>query len=133
MGDGTEQNPYTREDVLKLIEENGGTAEELDLSDKTFAPGIDLSKLDLKGIVLNGTTFPPGNVGAILSHAHLEGAEFINARLEGAASPQSSPGSLPHAPGDSESAGTTDRPARRRPVVRRPVEQSRCQTERSPH
>ena len=23
MGDGTEENPYTREDVLRLIEENG--------------------------------------------------------------------------------------------------------------
>jgi len=24
MGDGTEEKPFTREDVLKLIEENGG-------------------------------------------------------------------------------------------------------------
>ena len=29
MGDGIAENPYTREDVLKLIEENGGTAEGL--------------------------------------------------------------------------------------------------------
>ena len=26
MGDGTKENPLTREDVLKKIEENGGTA-----------------------------------------------------------------------------------------------------------
>ena len=32
MGDGTKENPYTREDVLRLIKENGGTAKELDLS-----------------------------------------------------------------------------------------------------
>jgi len=30
MGDGTKENPYTREDVLRLIEENGGTAKGLD-------------------------------------------------------------------------------------------------------
>ena len=24
MGDGTQENPFTRDDVLKLIEENGG-------------------------------------------------------------------------------------------------------------
>jgi len=32
MGDGTQENPFTREDVLKKIEENGGTAKGLDLS-----------------------------------------------------------------------------------------------------
>ena len=31
MGDGTKNNLYTREDVLSLIEETGGTAEDLDL------------------------------------------------------------------------------------------------------
>ncbi len=36
MGNGTEENPYTREDVLKLIEENGGTAKGLDLLGKAF-------------------------------------------------------------------------------------------------
>ena len=29
MGDGTRKNPYTREDVLKRIEENGGKAKGL--------------------------------------------------------------------------------------------------------
>ena len=36
MGDGTEQNPLTREDVLRLIEENVGKAIGLDLSEKVF-------------------------------------------------------------------------------------------------
>ena len=53
MGDGTEQNPFTREDVLRRIEENGGTAKGLDLSGKRFEEGIDLrDELDLKEIIL---------------------------------------------------------------------------------
>lgn len=43
MGDGTKENPYTREDVLKLIEENGG-----------IAKGLDLTEGNLKG---NDTKF----------------------------------------------------------------------------
>ena len=43
MGDGTVQNPFTREDVLRLIEENGGRAEGFDLSEKVFVEQIDLS------------------------------------------------------------------------------------------
>jgi len=53
MGDGTKKSPYTREDVLRLIKENGGKAEGLDLSERTFEEGIDLSDLDLSGIKLN--------------------------------------------------------------------------------
>ena len=52
MGDGTKENPFTREDVLKKIEENGGKAEGLDLSEKVFVEQIDLSDLDLSGIKL---------------------------------------------------------------------------------
>ena len=53
MGDGTKVSPYNREDVLRLIEENGGKAEGLDLSEKQFVENINLSNIDLSGIVLN--------------------------------------------------------------------------------
>ncbi len=52
MGDGTKENPYIREDVLRLIKENGGKAEGLDLSERKFVETIDLSGLDLSGIKL---------------------------------------------------------------------------------
>ncbi len=96
MGDGTKENPYTRKDVIKKIEENGGTAEGLDLSGKVFETGIDLRKLDLSGIILREAYFKsihPGVAylfngvhleGAILMHTHLEGANAMNAHLEGA-------------------------------------------------
>ena len=105
MGDGTEENPYTREDVLRLIEENGGEAEGLDLSGKRFQEGIDLRELDLEGIVLEeaklggahleGAFLWDANLeravlieahleGADLGRAHLEGADLVNAHLEGA-------------------------------------------------
>ena len=73
MGDGTKENPYTREDVLRLKKENSGTAEGLNLSGKFFEEGIDLSKLDLSGIILKE---------AHLSFAHLEEAFLIDADLE---------------------------------------------------
>jgi len=40
MGDGTQENPFTREDVLRLIEENGGTAKGLDLSGLSTGNGL---------------------------------------------------------------------------------------------
>ena len=46
------EKPLTREDVLKRIEENGGTAKGLDLSGKTFKDGINLRGLNLEGIIL---------------------------------------------------------------------------------
>ncbi|MFC1974744.1 hypothetical protein ACFLVA_01885 [Chloroflexota bacterium] len=61
MGDGTKENPYTREDVLRLIEENGGKAVGLDLSRKVFEEGIDLRGLNknhLQGITLDNARFP---------------------------------------------------------------------------
>ena len=74
MGDGTKENPYTREDVLKLIEENGGTARSLDLSGKVFEAGIDLHDFDLKGIVLKDVQFP----------VHFEGEKLVGAKFDGA-------------------------------------------------
>lgn len=82
MGDGTKENPYTREDVLRLKEENGGTAEGLDLSNCKFVEAIDLSDLDLSGIVLNGVrlfraNFNGSNLdGAIMQKANLGYATF---------------------------------------------------------
>jgi len=85
MGDGTKENPYTRDDVLRLIEENGGTAEGLDLSGKEFESGIDLSKLNLSGIILEGAILIDADLeGSNLLGAHLEGADLTFAHFEGA-------------------------------------------------
>ncbi len=94
MGDGTKENPFTREDVLRLIEENGGTAEGLYLSGKIFEEGIDLRGLNnncLQGIILNKARFPLNLRrdkrdaplrGANLKGVHLEGANLRSAHLE---------------------------------------------------
>jgi hypothetical protein len=85
MGDGTEKNPYTREDVLRLIEENGGKAEGLDLSGKIFEEGVDLRNLNLVGIILKQAFLRDAHLeGAELGVSHLEGAGLIRAHLEGA-------------------------------------------------
>ncbi len=54
MGDGTEEYPYTCEDVIRLIKKNGGKAEGLNLSGKYFGEyfsEIDLRHLDFEGII----------------------------------------------------------------------------------
>ena len=51
------EKPLTREDVLRLIEANGGTASGLDLSGKTFEAGIDLRGLNLELIILENARF----------------------------------------------------------------------------
>jgi len=92
MGDGTYKNPYTREDVLRLIKENGDTAEGLDLSEKVFEEGIDLRGLDLEGIILKEAILwdikledpERDDPTAGLEGAHLEGASLMSAHLEGA-------------------------------------------------
>lgn len=112
MGDGTKENPYTREDVRRLIEQNGGKAEGLDLSEKVFEAGIDLRGLDLSGIILERAVFScsplfgldnlPPDVelykeedllssikdvhleGVCLEHANLKEANLVGAYLEGA-------------------------------------------------
>ncbi len=85
MGDGTKKNPYTREDVLRLIEENGGTAEGLDLSGKTFEEGINLRELKLDEIILKGAFLRYAHLEeADLVEAHLERANLVEAHLEGA-------------------------------------------------
>jgi len=90
MGNGTEENPFTREDVLRLIKENGGNAEGLDLSGKYFEDGIDLHGLDLKGINLIEANLESANLidaqlkGAKLVGTNLTGVQLLGAQLEGA-------------------------------------------------
>ena len=95
MGDGTKENPYTREDVLRLIEENGGTAEGLDLTGHRFEKRVRLRNLDLRGIILNQADLSEAyhreiNLvyanpeGASLGDANLERAKLKEANLQGA-------------------------------------------------
>jgi len=67
------KRPLTREHVLELIKENGGKAKGLDLSGQTFVEAIDLSGLDLHGIILKGARFP----------THFEGGQLVGARFDG--------------------------------------------------
>ncbi|UCH43700.1 MAG: pentapeptide repeat-containing protein [Dehalococcoidales bacterium] len=83
MGDGTEQNPYTREDLLRLIEENGDKAEGLDLSGKWFKEGIDLRGLHLDNIILRYANLPKANFQEVsLSGANLQQADLTGANLQ---------------------------------------------------
>jgi len=90
MGDGTKENPYIREDVLMLIEENGGKAEGLDLSEKWFKNKVDLGSVHLEGADLREAHLEEAHLGfahlegARLKDAHLEGAELWETHLEGA-------------------------------------------------
>jgi len=94
MGDGI-KTPLTREDLLRLIEENGGTANGLNLSGKTFESGIDLRGFDLALIILEKARFAvnfvrgttTADVGvqlqkAILMRANLQGASLRFAGLQ---------------------------------------------------
>ncbi len=86
MGKGTKESPYTREDVLRLIEENGGKAEGLDLSGKVFEEAIDLRGLNknyLQGIILNKAIFPL-NLKRLKKDCPLRGANLKGVHLEGA-------------------------------------------------
>ncbi len=86
MGEEKEK-PLTREDVLRLIEEHGGTAKGLDLSGKEFESGIDLRGINnnnLQGIILNEAVLEESHLeGVQLIHAHFEGAFMSDAHLEG--------------------------------------------------
>jgi hypothetical protein len=83
MGDGTEQNPYTRKDVLRLIKENGGKAEGLDLSGRVFREDIDLRGFDLSGIVLKEAQLWGAHLErARLRYANLEKADLARVHLE---------------------------------------------------
>jgi hypothetical protein len=85
MGDGTKENPYTRKDVLRLIKERGDKAEGLDLSGKEFEDGIDLSDLNLSGIILRDTLLVRVHLErAVLFLADLSGAGLLDTHLENA-------------------------------------------------
>ncbi|MFB0557025.1 MAG: pentapeptide repeat-containing protein, partial [Dehalococcoidia bacterium] len=70
---GEKEKPLTREDVLRLLKENRGKAEGLDLSQQTFVEAIDLSDLDLHGIILKDARFP----------THFEGGQLVGAKFDG--------------------------------------------------
>lgn len=72
MNDGTRESPYKREDVLKLIADNGGKADWSGLSGKVFEYCIDLKGLHLEGVNLEGTD---------LNHADLTGAYMGRVRI----------------------------------------------------
>ena len=77
MGKGTKESPYTRKDVLRLIEEG-----ELDLSGKVFEEGIDLSGKVFFNIILNDTElirakFDGSNLdNVVMQRANLQYATF---------------------------------------------------------
>lgn len=96
-----EEKPLTREDVLRLIQENGGTAKKLHLSGKVFEENIDLRGFDLREVILENAVFKfklrepstqedPGlaeheslrEMGAHFEEANLSGADLRGARLQ---------------------------------------------------
>jgi len=79
------EKPLTREDVLKAIEDNGGTAKGLDLSGKVFEVGIDLSRIDLGNVILQDTFLAEANFqGVLMPNADLRGAFLVSANFHGA-------------------------------------------------
>ncbi|MFC2013041.1 pentapeptide repeat-containing protein [Chloroflexota bacterium] len=80
MGDGTRENPFTRGDVLRLIQENGGTAEKLDLSGKWFEKAIHLAGMGLNKIILRNAHLN----GAHLDASNLQYANMVKCELKGA-------------------------------------------------
>lgn len=75
-----ERKPLTRKDVEAKIKEHGGP-EGLDLSEQTFVEAIDLSDLDLHGIILKGARFPTHFEGNQLVGAKFNGSNLIGADL----------------------------------------------------
>lgn len=82
---------YTREEILRLIEENGG-AEGLDLSGKDLS-GIDLSREAIEAELEKAREMAPGKTpvwyseytrGINLEYANLQGSDLWRANLQGA-------------------------------------------------
>ncbi len=69
---GEKEKPLTRKDVKAKIKEHGGP-KGLDLSGKVFEEAIDLSDLDLHGIILKEARFP----------THFEGDQLVGAKFDG--------------------------------------------------
>lgn len=77
--------PLTRKELLAMIKRHGGKAEGLDLSRREFEENINLSQLDLSGILLREASLWYAHLeGANLSGAHLERTILRGAHLEGA-------------------------------------------------
>jgi uncharacterized protein YjbI with pentapeptide repeats len=80
MGNGTIENPFVRKDVLNLVRKNGGKAEGLNLSNRRFVEEIDLSGLDLQGIILNEVSLFRVNFnGSTLDRAIMQKANLSHA------------------------------------------------------
>jgi uncharacterized protein YjbI with pentapeptide repeats len=72
MGDGTQEKPFIREDVMDIISRRGGDTFGLNLSGKHFEGAIDLRNLKLIEIILNE---------AVLLYARFDGSNLKWAKL----------------------------------------------------
>ena len=87
MGDGTKENPYTREDVQKKINEMKNDFDWVDLSGGEFQYKVDLRGLKLHGFifrnsVISGAQLEEANLSkAVLQKANLDGANLSRANL----------------------------------------------------
>ena len=77
------EKPFTREDLLWAIEQNGGKAEGLDLSGRRFEQGINLRALKLEGIILEDAHLEDAHLEATLVGDYRKEAHFLGTHLEG--------------------------------------------------
>ncbi len=85
MGDGTRENPYTREDIILKKGEMKNSYDWVDLSGGKFKYKIDLRGINLHGFILKKADLSGANLeGVDLSFAKLEGADLSFANLKGA-------------------------------------------------
>jgi hypothetical protein len=75
----TEEKPFTRDNVLKLIKDSAGP-ERLFIPGPLFEPAIDLSRVDLHGSILLQAKLQKSN----LYSANLQGTTLVEAKLQGA-------------------------------------------------
>jgi len=74
----------SRSDVLQLLNDNNGRADGIDLSRRLFEQGIDLRRLNLRWIKLNGSVLIGAHFeGSDLCFSNLEEASLVDAHLEG--------------------------------------------------
>lgn len=83
MGDGKKESPYTRKDVIRLIEEKGGSTEGLNFSGKVFEESIDLSGLNLEGINFRNAIFQTKFVGRRLVGVKFDGSNLNRSDFRG--------------------------------------------------
>ena len=73
MGDGTKENPFTREDVCREIDKCRSKGEVPNFSNKEFEEGIDLRGFDLREVIFRDARFP----------THFEGDQLVKAKFDG--------------------------------------------------